>query len=483
MHPALQMLREVVPLEIMGTVSSVVGLTISAKEFPVPLGAHCRIYRQSGGPLDAEVVGFRDGATLLVAYGELRGVRPGDRIRMIGSSPHVWVGSAMLGRVFDGLGHVCDGGPSVALPHRVSLYSKPPSPMTRPKICDPMPTGIRAIDSLLTCAKGQRLGLFSGSGVGKSVTLGMIARYAQADIIVVGLIGERGREVREFLEKDLGTEGLRRSVVVCATSDEPALVRLKAAFTATAVAEYFRDAGHDVLLMMDSLTRLAMAQREIGLSAGEPPTTKGYPPSMFAMMPRLLERAGRGPRGSITGIYTVLVEADDMNEIVSDTVRGILDGHIWLSRRLASRAHFPAIDVLESISRSMPDVVTPEHLNSAMQLKRIMATYAENEDLITVGAYNRGSNPDIDVAIQMRESINTFLRQTMNEHTPYQDAVGKIRELVQAGENYRQTPALAQAARQQVVPGQGAPAAAGARPGAAGQPATPPAQRGAAPKR
>lgn len=444
MHPAERMLREIVPMDIRGTISSVVGLTMSAKHFPVPLGAVCRIFRQSGSPLDAEVVGFRDDATLLVAYGELRGVRRGDRIRLLNSTPNVRVGPALLGRVLGGLGEVSDGGPPVTLPHRVSLYADPPSPMTRPKISEPIGTGIRAIDALLTCAKGQRMGIFSGSGVGKSTTLGMIARYSQADIIVVGLVGERGREVREFLDKDLGPEGLKRSVVVCATSDEPALVRLKAAFTATAIAEYFRDMGKNVLLMMDSLTRLAMAQREIGLSAGEPPTTKGYPPSVFQLMPRLLERAGLGPKGSITALYTVLVEADDVNEIVSDTVRGIIDGHIWLSRRLAAQAHFPAIDILESISRSMPDVITPEHLQQSMQLKRIMATYAENADLITVGAYNRGSNQAIDVAIQMREPINAFLRQARDEFTPFDESLAMMRQLLDASLQVQRTPVVAQ---------------------------------------
>jgi FliI/YscN family ATPase len=438
------MLEEIVPMDIQGSISSVVGLTMAAQQFPVPLGSMCRVYRQSGTPLDAEVIGFRDDSTLLVAYGDLRGVRRGDRVKLIGSIPSVRVGPALLGRVLNGLGEISDGGPPVVLPHRVSLYADPPAPMSRPKISEPIGTGIRAIDALLTCAKGQRMGIFAGSGVGKSTTLGMIARYTQADIIVVGLVGERGREVREFLEKDLGEAGLRRAVVVCATSDEPALVRLKAAFTATSVAEYFRDQGKNVLLMMDSLTRLAMAQREIGLSAGEPPTTKGYPPSVFQLMPRLLERAGLGPKGSITALYTVLVEADDVNEIVSDTVRGIIDGHIWLSRRLAAQAHFPAIDVLESISRSMPDVVTAEHQQQAMQLKRIMATYAENADLITVGAYNRGSNQAIDIAITMREPINAFLRQAREEYTSFQDSLALMKRLLDATQQIQRTPVVPQ---------------------------------------
>lgn len=444
MHHSLETLSQIVPLDVEGSISSVVGLTLSARQFPAPLGAQCRVQRQGGSPLDVEVVGFRDDATLMVAYGELRGVRRGDRVRLVSSTPHVRVGPALLGRVIDGLGRVADGGPKVARPHRVGLYAPPPSPMSRPRIRDPMETGIKAIDSLLTCGLGQRVGIFSGSGVGKSTTLGMIARFAKADVIVVGLVGERGREVREFLDKDLGPDGLARSVVVCATGDEPALVRLKAAFTATAVAEYFRDRGKNVLLMMDSLTRLAMAQREIGLSAGEPPTTKGYPPSVFALMPRLLERAGRGERGSITALYTVLVEADDVNEIVSDTVRGILDGHIWLSRRLASMSHYPSIDVLESISRSMPDVIAPDHMNDAMQLKRIMATYAENEDLITVGAYNRGSNAAIDVAIAMREPIQNFLRQRMTDHVPFEESRRLLAQLIEQSQQVLRQPVAAQ---------------------------------------
>lgn len=450
-HSAQKTLQEIVPVDVRGSIASVVGLTMEAQHFPAPLGALCRVHRRSGTPLDAEVVGFRDEATLLVGYGELRGVRRGDSVSLISSSPHVWVGAQMLGRVFDGMGRLSDGGPPLQLPHRVGIYRSPPNAMTRPRIDEPMGTGIRAIDSLLTCARGQRLGIFAGTGVGKSVTLGMIARYSQADINVLSLIGERGREVREFLEKDLGPEGLKRSVIVCATGDEPALLRLKAAFTATAIAEYFRDQGKNVLLMMDSLTRLAMAQREIGLSAGEPPTTKGYPPSMFALMPRLLERAGLGPRGSITALYTVLVEGDDMNEIVSDTVRGILDGHIWLSRRLAAKAHFPAIDVLESISRSMPDVVTPDHLQDAMRLKRIMATYVENEDLISVGAYNRGSNPEIDLSIQMREPINAFLRQMMNEFTPYEQTRQMLRQMIQMSEQVK-VPVTAQTMQPRALP-------------------------------
>jgi FliI/YscN family ATPase len=444
MHPTLSLANEVVPLGIDGSISSVVGLTMTAQQFPAPMGAQCRVFRRNGAPLDVEVVGFRDESTVLVGYGDLRGVRRGDRVRLMSTTPHVRVGSALLGRVVDGLGRFADARPPVALPHRVSLYRKPPSPLERPRISQAFATGIRAIDGLLTCALGQRLGIFSGSGVGKSVLLGMLARYAKADITVVGLVGERGREVREFLEKDLGADGLKHSVVVCATSDEPALVRLRAAYAATAIAEYFRDLGQDVLLLMDSLTRWATAQREVGLSAGEPPTTKGYPPSMYAAMPRLLERAGLGPKGSITGMYTVLVEADDVNEVVSDTVRGILDGHIWLSRRLASLAHFPAIAVLESISRSMPDVVAPDHFDEANQLKRMMATYAENEDLISVGAYQRGANPAIDTAIALRDPINQFLRQHMDENSPFSQTRQQLTQLIELSRQIPKAPVVAQ---------------------------------------
>jgi FliI/YscN family ATPase len=432
LDPELRMLAQIVPIELTGSVAGVVGLTISAVQFPAPLGAVCRVERRAGEPLDAEVIGFRDDATLLIGYGDIRGVQRGDRVRLVSTSPVVKVGPAMLGRVFDGLGRLSDGGGTIPLPHRVSLYATPPSPMDRPRIADPLPTGVRVIDGLLTLARGQRMGIFAGSGVGKSTLLGMIARYTQADIVVVGLIGERGREVREFLETSLGAEGMKRSVIVCATSDAPALVRLKAAFTATAVAEYFRDRGRNVLLMIDSLTRLAMAQREIGLSAGEPPTTRGYPPSVFAMMPRLLERSGLAPDGSITALYTVLVEGDDTNEIVADTVRGILDGHIWLSRRLATESHFPSVDVLGSISRTMTDVVTAHHLEDSMEIKRLLAVYRENEDLISVGAYTRGSNPTLDVAIALREEILAWLRQPVKENTPYDITKDRLRKLVEA---------------------------------------------------
>jgi FliI/YscN family ATPase len=317
------------------------------------------------------------------------------------------------------------------LPHRVSLQATPTSPLRRPRIDAALGTGIRAIDAMLTCGKGQRLGIFAGSGVGKSVLMGQMARSSTADVNVVVLVGERGREVREFLEKDLGPKGLARSVVVAATSDEPALVRLRAAFVGTAIAEYFRDTGRDVLLMMDSVTRFALAQREIGLAAGEPPATRGYPPSVFALLPKLLERSGKTERGSITGFYTVLVEADDANEPISDTVRGILDGHIMLSRKLAQQAHWPAIDVLSSISRSMPDVTTEDHRRNADSLKQLLAAYQEAQDLISIGAYQSGSNPLVDAAIRLRDETQRFLRQGMEEQANFPAAVAGLSKLAQ----------------------------------------------------
>jgi FliI/YscN family ATPase len=362
---------------------------------------------------------------------------------MVQSSPGVRVGERLLGRILDGRGRFVDQLPAPALAHRVGLNTTPVSPLARPRINAPLGTGIRTIDALLTCGRGQRLGIFAGSGVGKSVLMGQMARYSTADVNVVILVGERGREVREFLEKDLGPDGLARSVVVVATSDEPALIRLRAAYVGTAIAEYFRDAGRDVLLMMDSVTRFALAQREIGLAAGEPPATRGYPPSVFALLPRLLERSGKTDRGSITGFYTVLVEADDANEPISDTVRGILDGHIMLSRKLANQAHWPAIDVLASISRSMPDVTTDEHRRNADGLKQMLAAYQETQDLISIGAYQAGSNPLVDVAIRMRDETLKFLRQGMTEHIPLQAAVAGLAKLAQTRASLAKPPARA----------------------------------------
>jgi FliI/YscN family ATPase len=355
----------------------------------------------------------------------------------------VRVGERLLGRIIDGMGRCIDGRPPATLPGRVPLQGRPTAPLSRPRIDEPFGTGIRAIDSLLTCGKGQRLGIFAGSGVGKSTLLGQMAKYCSSDVNVIVLVGERGREVREFVERDLGPEGLARSVVVVATSDQSPLLRLRAAFLGTALAEYFRDTRRDVLLMMDSVTRFAYAQREIGLAAGEPPATRGYPPSVFALLPRLLERSGRSDRGSITGFYTVLVEADDANEPISDAVRSILDGHVMLSRRLAERAHWPAIDVLSSISRSMNEVVDAPHRSASDHVKLLLAAYQQSEDLISIGAYQAGSNPHVDVAIRMRDQINAHLRQTTSEHVTWEQAVDNLMKLEKLREGIQQTSAQA----------------------------------------
>jgi FliI/YscN family ATPase len=426
-----EQVQRVLAVALSGSVNKIVGLTVSVTGFPAPLGSICSIARESGPPVRGEVIGFREDETLILPYGDLAGIRRGNRVALVQSAPGIRVGDRLLGRVIDGRGRVVDNRPAPALPHRVSLHATPTSPLRRPRIDAALGTGIRAIDAMLSCGKGQRLGIFAGSGVGKSVLMGQMARSSTADVNVVVLVGERGREVREFLEKDLGPKGLARSVVVAATSDEPALVRLRAAFVGTAIAEYFRDTGRDVLLMMDSVTRFALAQREIGLAAGEPPATRGYPPSVFALLPRLLERSGKTERGSITGFYTVLVEADDANEPISDTVRGILDGHIMLSRKLAQQAHWPAIDVLSSISRSMPDVVSDEHRRSADSLKQLLAAYQENQDLISIGAYQSGSNPLVDAAIRMRDETQKFLRQGMEEQAPFPAAVAGLAKLAQ----------------------------------------------------
>ncbi len=426
-----EQLAAVMPASLWGTVAQTVGTTVAAASFPAPIGAVAEIERQAAAPLLAEVIGFRDDMTLLYPFSSLEGVRHGNRVRLSRTSRWLRVGPELLGRVIDAHGRAVDGKPEPALRERTSFQRTPPHPCTRPRITEPLTTGVRAIDGLLTCGKGQRMGIFAGSGVGKSVLLGMMARYTSAQVIVIALIGERGREVNEFIERDLGPEGLAKSVVVVATSNEPASIRTQAALTATAVAEYFRDQGLDVLLLVDSLTRYALAQREIGLAAGEPPTTRGFPPSVFALLPKLVERAGRSPQGSITAFYSVLVEADDPNEPICDTVRGLIDGHTWLSRSLGSRGHYPAIDVLESLSRLMPEVTTEEHRKAANAVREMLAVYRENEDLITVGAYRRGANRLIDVAIDLREEIHRFLRQSVNERSTLDDAQAGLKRLYQ----------------------------------------------------
>lgn len=451
-------LESIVPTGVEGRIVRVVGMTAAAADFPAPVGAVVEVESQTGEALEAEVIGFRDELTLLYLMASASGVRHGNRVRLRRTSRWLRVGPAMLGRVFDAHGNTVDGQPSPALSERVALHRKPIPAVERPRINSVLSTGVRTIDGLLTCGKGQRMGIFAGSGVGKSVTLGMMSRYTAADVNVIALIGERGREVNEFIERDLGPEGLARSVVVVATSDEPALSRVHAAFTATSIAEYFRDAGKDVLLIMDSLTRLALAQREIGLSAGEPPTTRGFPPSAFAMMPRLLERAGRTARGSITGFYSVLVEGDDPNEPVADTVRGLLDGHTWLSRKLASKGHYPAIDVLESISRLMTEITPDDHRRSAQVVRELLSAYRDHEDLISIGAYRRGSNRMVDLAIDMQAELNAFLRQRIDERSSVAEAAEALKQLQQKVLNRPSPPGSHSAQRGDGEEGQGRPA-------------------------
>lgn len=408
-----------------------VGITVEAEGIKAPIGEVCEI-RVPGEAeaVRAEVVGFKDAATILMPLGELKGVYQGCPVVPCGRPLGVRVGEGLLGRVLNGLGEPADGmGPVTGCAAEYPVDNRPPDPLKRRRITEVLSTGVRAIDGLLSCGRGQRVGIFSGSGVGKSTLLGMIARYSSADVNVIGLIGERGREVRDFIETDLGPDGLARSVVVVATSEQPALVRLKGAFVACAIAEYFRDQGKDVLLLMDSVTRFAMAQREVGLAIGEPPATKGYTPTVFALLPRLLERAGMGETGSITGFFTVLVDGDDLTEPVADAVRGILDGHIVLSRQLAAANHFPAVDVLNSISRLMPDIVSEEHRAAAARFRDLLAAYRQAEDLINIGAYVAGSNPKVDEAISRYDGMVSFLRQDMREHTPFEAAVEGLKSI------------------------------------------------------
>lgn len=423
----LTRLKHVDLLKVNGSVKQVIGLVIESSGPNCSLGDVCVIKSKDGQDLClSEVVGFRDNRVLSMILGDAAKIGPGSEIVATDRVLSANVGEELLGRVIDGLGRPIDAkGPIVTREVR-SIYNAPPNPLERQRITKPIVTGIRSIDTLLTCGKGQRVGIFAGSGVGKSVTLGMIARNTSADINVIALVGERGREVAEFMDHELGEEGLRRSVVVVATSDQAALIRLKAAFMATTIAEYFRDRGLDVMLLMDSVTRLAMAQREVGLAIGEPPTTKGYTPSVFAMLPKLLERAGNARKGSITGMYTVLVEGDDMTDPVADAVRSILDGHIVLARRLASAGHYPAVDVLESISRVMPAVTTEEHRRAAHRLVDMMATYREAEDLINIGAYVKGSNPRIDEALRNWDHIRSFLRQKADESAVFDASIEQL---------------------------------------------------------
>lgn len=420
-------------LKYSGRVNKIIGLMIESTGPSVEIGEVCDIYPiKNNAPIKAEVVGFVRENVLLMPLGDMTGIGPGSLVVTTGKSLQVEVSEALLGRIIDGLGQPMDGQPKPQATAYYPANNDPPNPLLRDRIVEPLPLGIKAIDSLLTCGRGQRIGIFAGSGVGKSTLLGMIARYTKADVNVISLVGERGREVREFIENDLGQEGLKRSVVVVATSDQPALVRVKAALIATAIAEYFRDIGKNVILMMDSVTRFSMAQREIGLAVGEPPVTRGYTPSVFAVLPRLLERAGNSDKGSITGLYTVLVDGDDFNEPISDAVRGILDGHIMLSRKLAGLGHFPAIDIMDSTSRVMPNIIDRDHIDAAIRFKEIFSIYKSSEDLINIGAYAKGSNPKIDMAISKIDFFNDFLKQRIHETMPFEESVATLKEIVKS---------------------------------------------------
>ena len=408
-----------------GKVSKVIGLTVEVEGIKAFVGELCIIHNNMGAEIQCEVVGFKEDCVILMPLGELVGVSPGCKVIGKGVPLNVRCSDELLGKILDGLGHPIDGE-AILDGENYSLSNEPPDPMKRPRITNIMPTGVRAIDGFLTCGEGQRIGIFAGSGVGKSTTLGMMARTAEADVNVIALIGERGREVLDFIERDLGEEGMKKSVVVCATSDKSPLVRLKGALTATSIAEYFRDKGKKVLLMMDSVTRFAMAQREIGLASGEPPVTRGYPPSVYSEMPKLLERAGRADKGSITGLYTVLVDGDDFNEPITDTARSILDGHIMLDRKLGHKNHYPAIDILNSVSRLMKEIATEEQNKAASKARDILATYKEAEDLINIGAYEEGSNKEIDLAIKYIGNVNSYLKQGVNEVSQFEVSKSKL---------------------------------------------------------
>ncbi|MDQ7835681.1 MAG: FliI/YscN family ATPase [Humidesulfovibrio sp.] len=418
-----------------GKITKVVGLIAEGQGIKPPLGSVCHLLPEDrdSTPIPAEVVGFREGACLFMPYGDMRGIRPGSLIRNSASPPHIPVGPGLLGRTLDAFGEPIDGKGMIAAESFAPLYRTPPNPMERPRIDQPLDVGVRAINGLLTLAKGQRVGIMAGSGVGKSTLMGMMARYTKADINVIGLVGERGREVVEFIERDLGPEGMARSVVIVETSDKSPLIRMRAAFAATAVAEYYRDQGLDVLLMMDSVTRFAMAGREVGLAAGEPPTRGGYTPSVFAQLPQLLERTGKSALGSITGIYTVLVDGDDFTEPIADAVRSIIDGHIVLTRELADQSHFPAIDVLKSISRLRSEVVDKENLAAGRAVLRLMSTYKRVEDMVNIGAYQRGANAEVDRAIEMVGPINGFLQQLVGENVGLDECFAKLRGLAGVG--------------------------------------------------
>lgn len=424
-------LHAVKTVRLAGRVAQVVGLTIEARGLDCHIGEVCEI-RSQGGVIRAEVVGFREERTLLMPLGDMQGIQPGSPVYPQRSVFRAPVGHGLLGRVLDGLGRPIDGRGRLESAETAPIENTAPHPLQRQPINQPLVTGVRAVDGLLTVGKGQRLGIFAGSGVGKSTLLGAIARSSKSDVSVIALIGERGRELQEFIDRDLGKMGLARSVVVCATSDQPALVRLKAAWVAMTIAEFFRDQGLDVTLMMDSVTRFAMAQREVGLAVGEPPASKGYTPSVFALLPKLLERAANGTRGTLTGFFTVLVEGDDFNEPICDAVRSILDGHIMLTRELAARNHYPAIDVLQSVSRVMPAVITPEHKDAAGHFRRLLAAYERARDLINIGAYVKGSDAEIDAALAALPHLMGFLQQGV-EFTPFETTLASLSAIRGAG--------------------------------------------------
>jgi flagellum-specific ATP synthase len=438
-----------------GRVTRLVGLRLEVEGLEAAVGEAVWVRRTDGGLLPAEVVAVQGNSLACMPLGELSGVRFGDVVEAEGRPLPLTVGRGLLGRVVDGLGRPLDDGPPLFDGEEVSLEGTPPHPLRREMVDRPLALGVRALDTAIPCGRGQRLGIFAGSGVGKSSLLSMIARGTDAQVSVLTLIGERGREVSEFIQRDLGAEGLARSVVVVATSDQPALVRIRAAFTGTRIAEWFRDQGDDVVLMMDSLTRFAMAQREVGLSAGEPPATRGYPPSVFSVLPRLLERAGAAERGSITGLYTVLVEGDDMNEPIADAARSILDGHVVLSRRLATAGHFPSIEVLESISRVEPAITTPEQRALVRELRQLLAAYRDAKDLIEIGAYAKGSNPLVDRALELKDLVDGFLRQDVAEPCPAEESWACLSALL-APAGLPLGPAMGAAVS---GPGSGAPAA------------------------
>lgn len=433
MNPS-ELLDRVDPLVVHGRIAQAVGIVIEGFGPMTSIGEICEVTREDGqGAVLAEVVGFRGERVLLMPLGEMRGIGPTSHLIMKGRSASVGVGPGLLGRVLDGLGRPLDGLGPISAETQYSLYGEPMNPLRRRRITQPLDLGVRAINGLLTCGLGQKIGIFAGSGVGKSILLGMLSRKTAVDVTVVALIGERGREVKEFLERDLGPEGLKRSVVVVATSDQPPLIRIRGAFLATAIAEYFRDRGKHVLLLMDSLTRFAHGQREVGLAIGEPPTTKGYTPSVFALLPKLLERVGTcDGSGTLTGLYTILVEGDDLSDPIADSARAILDGHIVLSRELASRNHFPAIDILQSISRVMRDVVTPQHHAAARAIVELMAVYQRAEDLISLGAYKPGANARLDRAVGLNDAIRAYLRQEPHEYAGLAESVDNLLKLAEA---------------------------------------------------